>query len=143
MYVWKHSTIWLLNLDNIYRKKKIGTFKMLGYRKILNIRWTEIITNNKVLEWILDGRLLWTSITKKRNEWIGHILKHEGLLKLVIEGRWEKLQRKTKIGTYTANNEGLRIWLVRNEKKIGKWKRMENSCKLIYWLKLFREKGWY
>jgi len=32
-----------------------------------------------------EGKLLWKSIVKRRNECIGHIIRHERLLKLIIE----------------------------------------------------------
>lgn len=44
------------------------------------------ITNNEVLERIMERRLLWKSIIKRRNEWIGHIIRHEEFLKFIIEG---------------------------------------------------------
>lgn len=39
----------------------------------------DTITNKEVLERILEGKLLWKNIIRKQNEWIGHILKFEGL----------------------------------------------------------------
>lgn len=38
-------------------------------------------TNAEVLEIISEGKLLWKNIVRRRNEWIGLIMKHEGLLK--------------------------------------------------------------
>lgn len=39
-----------------------------------------------MLERISEEKLIWKSIVRRRNEWIGHIMRHEGLLKLIIEG---------------------------------------------------------
>lgn len=36
-----------------------------------------------------EGKLLSKSIVKRRNEWIGNIIRHEGLLKQIIEKRVE------------------------------------------------------
>jgi len=36
---------------------------------------------------VSKGKLLWKSIVKRKNEWIGHIIRREGLLKLIIKGR--------------------------------------------------------
>jgi len=47
------------------------------------------ITNEEVLERTTGGKLIWRNIVKRRNEWIGHIMRHEGLLKLIIEGSIE------------------------------------------------------
>jgi len=32
-----------------------------------------------------ERRTLWNSIEKRKNEWIGHVLRHGGLLGLIIE----------------------------------------------------------
>jgi len=51
------------------------------------ISWTDRIINEKVLERVLEKRSMWKSIKKRRNEWIGHILSHKGLLLgLVLKG---------------------------------------------------------
>jgi len=34
------------------------------------------------------------NIVRRRNEWIGHIMRHKGLLKLIIEGRVEGIRNK-------------------------------------------------
>jgi len=68
------------------KNKRLGAFEMWGYRKILKISWMDRITNKKVLERISEGKLLWKSIVRRRNEWIANIIRHEELLKLIIEG---------------------------------------------------------
>jgi len=45
-----------------------------------------MITNEEVLKRISDKSVLWISIKKRRNKWIGHVLWHGGLLGLIIEG---------------------------------------------------------
>lgn len=65
-------------------------FEMWGYRTMLKIRWMEKIINKEFFERISEGRLLWKSIVKRRNEWIGHIIRHKGFLRLIIEGSVEE-----------------------------------------------------
>jgi len=50
------------------------------------ISWTDMITNEEVLVRISEKRVLWNSIKKRRNEWIGYVLRHDGSLGLIIEG---------------------------------------------------------
>ena len=45
-----------------------------------------MVSNEEVLERMSVRRTLWSSIKKRRNEWIGHVLRHGGLLGLIIEG---------------------------------------------------------
>jgi len=45
-----------------------------------------MISNEEILERMSVRRTLWSSIKKRRNEWVGHVLRHGGLLELIIEG---------------------------------------------------------
>jgi len=49
------------------------------------ISWTERITIEEVLGRILERRTPCKSIKKRRNEWIGHFLRHERLLGPILE----------------------------------------------------------
>ena len=44
------------------------------------------ITNEEVLERVSERKSIWKSIQKRRNELIGHILRHDALLLLISEG---------------------------------------------------------
>lgn len=47
-----------------------------------------VTKSGEVLEKISERKLLWKSIVGRRNEWIGRIMRHEVLLKLMImEGK--------------------------------------------------------
>uniref|UniRef100_A0A2S2P7C6 Uncharacterized protein n=1 Tax=Schizaphis graminum TaxID=13262 RepID=A0A2S2P7C6_SCHGA len=50
------------------------------------INWADRITNEEVLEKVSERKSMWKSIQKRRNELIGHILRHDGLLLLILEG---------------------------------------------------------
>jgi len=56
---------------------------------MLRISWMDRVTNEEVLARITEGKLIWKNIFRRRNEWIAHIMRHEGLLKLIIEGSIE------------------------------------------------------
>jgi len=53
------------------------------------IPWTERVTNEEVLDRIKDKRHLWKSIQSRRDKIIGHILKHESLLRTIFERELE------------------------------------------------------
>jgi hypothetical protein len=67
-------------------RRRIEAFKMWCFRRMLKISWTDMVSNEEVLERMSVRRTLWSSIKKRRNEWIGHVLRHGGLLGLIIEG---------------------------------------------------------
>lgn len=76
-------------------KRRLEAFELWCYRRMLKIKWTDRISNLEVLERINEGRTLMKTIQKRRSTLIGHILRHEGLLHTIIEG---KLDGKNAIG---------------------------------------------
>lgn len=66
--------------------RRIEAFEMWCYRRMQKISWTDRITNEEVLEKVSERKSMWKSIQKRRNELIGHILRHDGLLLLILEG---------------------------------------------------------
>lgn len=50
------------------------------------ISWTEKITNKEVLERVSESKSIRKSIQKRGNKLIGHILRHNGLQLLILEG---------------------------------------------------------
>ena len=67
-------------------RRRIEAFEMWCYRRMEKIRWTDRMTNEEVLERVSEKKSIWKSIQKRRNELIGHILRHDGLLGLILEG---------------------------------------------------------
>ncbi|VVC45245.1 Hypothetical protein CINCED_3A002873 [Cinara cedri] len=70
-------------------QRRLEPFEMWGYRRMLKISWIDKITNKEVLERMLEGKLLWKSIVKRRSKWIRQTIRQEGLLKLIIRGYGE------------------------------------------------------
>lgn len=68
-------------------RRKIEAFEMWCYRRALKISWTQRKTNEEVLEQIQERRRIWRHITKRRTQTIGHILRRDGLIKTIIEGK--------------------------------------------------------
>ena len=50
------------------------------------ISWTERVSNDEVLRIVGEERMLIKTCKERQKKWIGHILRHGGLLKDVIEG---------------------------------------------------------
>ena len=53
------------------------------------ISWTEKKSNEEVLRLVGEERCMLEVIAKRKKAWIGHVVRGDGLLKLVIEGRME------------------------------------------------------
>ena len=53
------------------------------------ISWTDGLTNEEVLRRVSEGRQLVELIRERKKKWIGHVIRGEGLLREVIEGRIE------------------------------------------------------
>ena len=53
------------------------------------ISWKDKKTHVEVLDLIREERNLVDTILKRKKNWIGHIIRREGLLKTVTEGRME------------------------------------------------------
>ena len=59
------------------------------WRRMEKISWTEKKTNAEVLELVGEERRLVDVIVERKKRWIGHVLRGDGLLREVIEGRME------------------------------------------------------
>ena len=98
------------------------------WRRIERISWTEKVTNVEVLRRVGEKRTMAETIVRKKKNWIGHIMRGEGLMKEVMEGKMEGKRGpgRKRIGmidvllgkeTYSGlkrraeNREEWRVWL--------------------------------
>ena len=70
-------------------RKRIEAFEMWIWRRMLKISWTEKVSNEEVLMKVGEQRNVLNIISRRKHNWIGHILRHGGLLKTILEGRME------------------------------------------------------
>jgi hypothetical protein len=63
--------------------------KFLGFQSYINekISWTDHVRNEKVLLRVKEQRNILHEISKRKANWIGHILRRNCLLRQVIEGK--------------------------------------------------------
>ena len=57
------------------------------WRRISGYKWSDRKTNEFILHCVEEERSLVNTVVKKKKNWIGHVLRHETILKEVIEGR--------------------------------------------------------
>ena len=89
-YIWSVALngceTWTLGADD---KRRIEAFEMWCYRRMMKISWVDKITNEEVLKRVNEKRKIWMTIQSRRCRMIGHILRHGGLMQVILEGMTE------------------------------------------------------
>src|SRR6478609_5122191 len=73
------------------RKKinRLNTFEMLVWRRMGKVNWMDKRTNEQVLSFMNEKRSLIKTIWDRKKNWIEHVVRGDGRMKLVVEGRME------------------------------------------------------
>ena len=69
--------------------REVGKFKMSCWRKMEKISWTDHVRNEVLLR-VKEKRNILHEISKRKANWIGHILRRNCLLQQVIEGKMKR-----------------------------------------------------
>jgi len=80
------SETWTLRKEDI---RKLEAVEMWMWRRMERVSWMDKITNGEILNNVGEKRQLISVIRNRQKNWIGHVLKGEGLLREVMEGRME------------------------------------------------------
>ena len=103
--------------------KKLEAFKMWIWRRIEKISWKDHISNKKVQKRVKERRSLIETIIKRKQNWIGHVLRGCGMLKEIIEGRFEgkRSRGRKRIGMLDSllNGENFEIMKRRTNDRIA------------------------
>jgi hypothetical protein len=70
-------------------QKYLESFQMWCWRRKEKISWTDRVRNEEVLHRVKEERNIVHTIKRRKDNWIGHILCRNCLLKHVIEGKLE------------------------------------------------------
>ena len=70
-------------------EKKLEAAEMWIWRRVLSVSWTERVTNQRILERMGTTRELLNTIRKRQLQFLGHILREEGLENLCLTGKIE------------------------------------------------------
>jgi hypothetical protein len=68
-------------------RKHLESFEMWCWRRMEKISWTDHVRNEEVLLRGKEQRNILHEISKRKANWIGHILRRNCLLQQVIEGK--------------------------------------------------------
>ena len=87
-YIWSialyGAATWTLRAVN---QKHLESFEIWCWRRMKNISWTDDMRNEEVLLRVKEQRNILHEISKRKANWIGHILRRNCLLQRVIEGK--------------------------------------------------------
>jgi hypothetical protein len=87
-YIWSIAlygveTWTLQKLDQKY----LESFEMCCWRRMEKKSWTDRVTNEAVLHRVKEERNILHTIRRRKDNWIGHILRRNCLLSHIIEGK--------------------------------------------------------
>ena len=80
------SEVWTLRKED---KRRIEGFEMWVWRRMMKVSWTERKTNEEVLGMVRQSRQLLEAILNRKKNWMGHVLRGNGLMLEVMEARME------------------------------------------------------
>ena len=75
-------------------QKYLERFGMRCCRRMEKITWTDRVRNEEVLHWVEQESNILHAIKRKKDNWIGHILHRNFLLKHIIIGKTEGMARR-------------------------------------------------
>ena len=78
------------------RKRDWSPSKCGCYRRMLEIKWVDRITNEEVLDKIKENRTMWKNL-KRRVQMIKHTLRHSTLLKDILEREMGKKRARSRM----------------------------------------------
>jgi len=58
------------------------------------VSWPDKVINEEVLRRVKEDRQILNSIWQRKHRWIGHVLRHDGLLDEITEGRMRKTNKR-------------------------------------------------
>ena len=83
------STVCSRDVDVDQTDRRLEAFEMFMWRRMEKISWLDKVTNEKVLGRVNKDRQILNCIWQRKHRWIGHILRCNGLLHEIVEGRME------------------------------------------------------
>jgi len=67
--------------------ERSSAFEVWVWRKMEKISWVDRVSNDEVLQRVQENRNILNTVEQCKLRWIGHMLRHESLLRDIMEGR--------------------------------------------------------
>jgi len=96
------------------------------------VSWPDRVINEEVLRRVNEDRQILNSIWQRKHRWIGHVLRHDGLLHEIIEGRMRGKPTRGRIQMlHHLANEGGYValkWAAEDREGWRRRKRTSRTC---------------
>ena len=73
--------------------RRLEAFEMWIWRRMMKVSWTEHKTNEEVLQMVDIERQMMDTL-RRRQRWLGHVIRYDSLLRITLEGRIEGKQER-------------------------------------------------
>ena len=111
VFVWSvvlyGSEMWTLQKEDI---RQLETFETWIWSHKMKVSWTEHKTNEEVLQMVNTEREMIETLRSRQKIWLGHILRHDSLLRITLEGRiqgkrlWKTKNNSNPMNRLTIND---------------------------------------
>jgi len=78
------SETWTLQKEDI---RLLEAFEIWIWRRVMKVPWTEHKTNEDILQMVETEREILDTVRSRQKRWLGHILRHDSLLRITLEGQ--------------------------------------------------------
>jgi len=99
------------------------------------ISWLDKVTSKEVLRRVNKERQILNYVWQRKHQWIGHVLRHGGLVHDIIEGRMKgkptRGRRRIRMLHDLTNDDGF-VALKRAAEDRGGWRQREDVKNLLY-----------
>jgi len=112
---------WILREEDV---RRLNALEMWLWRRMEKISWTQKQTNEAVLAIVGEKRHLVDIIVQRKKNWVGHVLRGDGLLREVMEGKMEgkRPRGRPRMGMLQELLEGSYGDMKRRAEDRDKWK---------------------
>jgi len=78
------SETWTLQKEDIQR---LEAFEIWIWTRMMKLPWTEHKTNEEILQMVETEREIMDTVRSRQTRWLGHILRHDSFLRIMLEGQ--------------------------------------------------------
>jgi hypothetical protein len=112
---------WTLRKEEV---NKISAFEMWLWRNMEKVSWKDKKTNEDVLKLVGESRHIVDIIIERKKNWIGHVLRGDSLMRLVLEGRMEgkRPRGRPRRGMIDDISEGSYVTMKRRAEDRSEWR---------------------
>ena len=111
---------------------KLEASEMWLWRQMEGISWRDKIGNEEVLKRVDENKCLMKTVYKRRKNWIGHVIRGDGLLRDVLEERMmgKRVCGRPRIGMLDELMEGSFVKMNRRAETREAWKEfVPRTCR--------------